>query len=141
MRFSGVDNRTGFYELLDVIRSSSSGARNSVGKIVQLDEAPRIGTQFVADRIQSANQIEIDIFMFDEVLNHFVEISITSGEEQLTPLAVIERSHQVKSHPDVNWLLLDQFVLLTGLRVRDGSASPALRPIELTALQPVKFDS
>ena len=79
--------------------------------------------------------------MFDEVLNHFVEISITSGEEQLTPLAVIERSHQVKSHPDVNWLLLDQFVLLTGLRVRDGSASPALRPIELTALQPVKFDS
>ena len=77
--------------------------------------------------------------MFNEVLDHLVEVAVTSAQKQCSPLPVPVGAHQMKCETNVHCLLLNELELLPSLGMYDRPSPPGLRPVEQALLKPVQL--
>ena len=99
---------------------------NLVGNPVQLLHGLGIGQQLAAHGIHCANEDHRDIQMLDEMMDHLMEVTVSGGQQQRTPLPVPVRPHQMEGQADINDLLLDMHKLQAIAGVHDWVHYPKL---------------
>ena len=109
--------------------------------LAHADDGARVGQKLAADGGLVADQDQVHVFVFHEVLHGLVKIAVTRGEIQRRPAALVERTHQVKREPDIDGLLLHELEVPMGFRMEHRAATPARRPKERLFLQPIQFDA